>query len=1225
MLTSRREEPLLIGNVISHYEILERLGGGGMGVVYKARDVRLGRLVALKFLSPRLSASPAHKQRLLREARAASALDHPAVCTVYEVDETADGQLFIAMAFCQGETLKSRIERGPLPPERAVALVLQIADGLAAAHEKGVVHRDVKPANVLLLPGGGVKLVDFGVAQLEDGTRLTRPGTAMGTASYMSPEQLRGELVDQRSDLWSLGVVLYETVTGRLPFPGLTDQEVVTATLTRDPERLPAAVAAALPGLESALARALARRPQDRYQNIEQMAAALRSLRPAVEDPTLLEPTQVELTPWPFPAGPLPTGPLPAGRLPTLPPGFSGPSPVSPPEPTGSMGSGGTDDERPTRSAPAGRAIAHFQVGAPIGGGGMGIVYRAEDTRLGRTVALKFLPPALSLDPEAKVRFLQEARSASALEHPNICTIHEVGETPDGRLYLAMPCYDGETLRQKIVRGPLPVAEAVDIAEQVARGLAKAHRLGIVHRDIKPANLMVTDDGVVKILDFGVAKLAGPAMLAGSLVEASAGTPAYMSPEQAGGEEVDARTDLWSLGVVLYEMLAGRRPYRGEHQQAMVYALTHETPEPLAAQRPEVPDELARIVARLLATDRRERYPDAAAVVADLRGLRGDTTTETVSRAVVPPPPAGRWSPRRRWIAAAAGLLLVAAAGATLWLSRGPRGRPPVQVQASLLQLTDLEGSETFPSLSPDASSFVYTRSDGGDLDLFARSVDGGEAVNLTADAPADDTQPAFSPDGRAIAFRSERDGGGLYVMRSDGSGVRRLADFGYNPAWSPDGRFVLCATEGVIDPGIRRSNSELWRIEVATGARRPVLSGDGVDAVQPNWSPDGRRIAYWGLPPGSSRRVVWTAAVDGSDRRVMVDDEYLSWNPVFSPDGRFLYFASNRSGSMNLWRLPLDKAGAAAGEPQPVTLSATPYALMSFSRDGRRILFAVDARRANLERVGLDPAAGRVLGTPVPVTQGARLVRSVDVSPDGRRIAFQGVGPREDLWLVGADGAGLRQLTDDPAKDRNPRWSPDGRQIVFYSDRSGKYEAWSVHPGDGRLEQLSQTAEGALTVPVWGPDGRRLVCTLGSRAAVFLDLARPLAGRQAGRLPPAGPGGEVFLASSWSADGTQLAGTIQRPDERPLPGLVTYDLATGRYTRHTDSGADPHWLAGGRLLYIDDGAVRMLDPATGRVHELLSPPPFSAYTTAAADPRGTSLFAVRATDEGDIWLITLQ
>ena len=271
-----------------------------------------------------------------------------------------------------------------------------------------------------------------------------------------------------------------------------------------------------------------------------------------------------------------------------------------------------------------GRVISHYRILGPLGGGGMGVVYKAQDLSLERVVALKFLPPELSRDPDAKTRFLQEARAASTLDHPNICTIHEVGETDEGQLYLAMACYDGETLKQRLQRGPLPIDEALETAQQIARGLVKAHRSGIVHRDIKPANLMITADEIVKILDFGIAKLAGAAGL--TRIGSSLGTPGYMSPEQARGEEVDHRTDVWSLGAVLYEMVTGRRPFRGEHDQAVLYALFNLEPDPVEQLRPDAPPELVRIIGRMLTKDPDRRYLTAGEALADLRALYGPVT-----------------------------------------------------------------------------------------------------------------------------------------------------------------------------------------------------------------------------------------------------------------------------------------------------------------------------------------------------------------------------------------------------------------------------------------------------------------------------------------------------------------------------------------------------------------------------------------------------------------------
>ena len=267
-----------------------------------------------------------------------------------------------------------------------------------------------------------------------------------------------------------------------------------------------------------------------------------------------------------------------------------------------------------------GKTVSHYRILEKIGQGGMGVVYKAEDLKLGRTVALKFLPPELTLNPDAKARFMREARSASSLEHPSICNIHEIDETEDGRLFICMACYDGEPLSARIASGPLEVNEALGIALQVAEGLAEANSCGIVHRDIKPSNILLTDDGRVKIVDFGLAKLAGATRITrtGTII----GTAAYMSPEQVGGEDIDHRSDIWSLGAVLYEMITGRPPFGGDTELAVMYSVVNSDFTNMSEERPDAPQGLERIVGRMLAKDLSERYTDAADVVRDLEALR---------------------------------------------------------------------------------------------------------------------------------------------------------------------------------------------------------------------------------------------------------------------------------------------------------------------------------------------------------------------------------------------------------------------------------------------------------------------------------------------------------------------------------------------------------------------------------------------------------------------------
>jgi len=267
-----------------------------------------------------------------------------------------------------------------------------------------------------------------------------------------------------------------------------------------------------------------------------------------------------------------------------------------------------------------GKTISHYKIHEKLGGGGMGVVYKAEDIKLKRQVALKFLPPEWSRDEEAKARFIREAQTASALDHPNICTIYEIDETKDGQMFIAMACYDGESLKEKIESGPFPIDEAINIAIQVAQGLAKAHEKGIIHRDIKPANILITEDVHVKIVDFGIAKLVGRTMLTKEGM--TLGTVAYMSPEQAQGAAVDHRTDIWALGAVLYEIITGERPFKGDHEQAIIYSILNEDPQSIAEVRSKVPTEMAHLIEKLLQKHPNDRYQTIEDLLNEIQSIR---------------------------------------------------------------------------------------------------------------------------------------------------------------------------------------------------------------------------------------------------------------------------------------------------------------------------------------------------------------------------------------------------------------------------------------------------------------------------------------------------------------------------------------------------------------------------------------------------------------------------
>jgi serine/threonine protein kinase/Tol biopolymer transport system component len=1155
----------VIGSTISHFEILDRLGGGERSAVCKARDLRVDRLVRLRLLS---SSNGPLDRPASTVADPLARLSHPHICAVRESGETEDGRLFLAMAWYEGQTLEERLLHGPLPPEVAIDLSSQIASGLAMAHKRGIVHRRLEPASILVTTDGRAKILDFGLADLA--------GPEASSSPYRAPEQRRGEAGDARSDVWALGVVLYDMIAGRLPFRGGAEEPDPLPPLPDQPLSLE---------LERIVDRALSRRPEDRYQEMEDLLLELLALVGTGALPGRAAETAASLA-------------TPSSR--------TAPREREPERPPTAIHEGGAT-LRP--SGMIGRTIYQYRILEHLGGGGMGVVYKAEDTRLERTVALKFLPPELTRDPVAKARFLQEARAASALDHPNICTIHEVGETDDGQLFLAMTCYDGETLKRKIERGPLPIDEAVDIAKQIAQGLTKAHRLGIVHRDIKPANIIITSDGIVKILDFGLAKLAGAAGLtrAGFCL----GTPAYMSPEQARGE-VDHRTDLWSLGVVLYEMVTGAPPFTGDTDQAIIYSLLSEEPKPLSALRPEVPADLERVLKGMLAKDPGDRYPTVEIALADLRILSGSTTSGTIHSM-----PAFRRRRLRTWMKAALAAAAVLAAVAAWYLLR-----PAAPLDFTSSTLTDQAGSELFPSLAPDGDVFVYAKlvNGAGNFDIFWQRIDGGSPRNLTEDSRESDTQPAFSPDGKQIAFRSERDGGGLFVMGATGESPRRLTSgFGYNPAWSPDGREIVYATEGVLDP-LRRSTaiSGLWRVRVSDGFRTLVTKGD---AVQPSWSPHGKRIAYWGIPEQSTRRVIWTLPVEGGAPVPAVDDGFINWNPIWSPDGRYLYYVSDRDGTVNLWRVRIDEgSGRVSGDPEPLRTPSSWSGMISISKDGRHIVYAARDNRSNVEQIPFDPVEGMMTEAPRPVTSGSsRLVRSGDVSPDGQWLAYDTSVPQEDLFIVRMDGTGPTQLTNDPDRDRVPRWSPDGERILFYSNRGGKYEAWTIRRDGSGLQRIS--GEGVtLTDPIWSPDGRRIVYAREDEDAPLEMLDLDMSGQPARPLPGLKSG--LYYASSWSPDGTRLAGILSRETGQVI---AIYSLDTGRLQPLAQRANGVVWLDDHRLVYLDQGSLFLLDTRNEQSRKLLSPQDRSRFTVVSVARDGRALYVVSEIDEGDVKMLEMR
>ncbi|HYM09974.1 MAG TPA: protein kinase, partial [Bryobacterales bacterium] len=535
-----------------------------------------------------------------------------------------------------------------------------------------------------------------------------------------------------------------------------------------------------------------------------------------------------------------------------------------------------------------GQTLGHYRIEAKLGEGGMGVVYRATDTRLGRAVAIKVLRGEAMADPARRKRFEQEAKAASSLNHPNIITIHEIdaAATAAGPVdFIAMEYVEGKTLDELIGRKGLRLGEALKYAVPIADALAKAHASGIVHRDLKPGNVMVTTDGLVKLLDFGLAKLTervenDPLAATETLQPAEAppteegvilGTVAYMSPEQAEGKKIDARSDIFSFGSVLYEMVTGRRPFQGETKISILSAILHQEPRPLSETGEAFPQELERIVGRCLRKDLDRRFQHMADVKIALLELKEESESGALAKQR-----AREQAPKRRMAAAAIAavvvLLVAAAAGVTLWLSR----RPAAERGAVLTELTSDPGLTTDPALSPDAKLVAYASdraSPSGseaNLDIWVQQLSGGQAIQLTHD-PADDHEPSFSPDGASLAFRSERGApsgpGGIYVVSTFGGEEKLVAPLGRRPRFSPDGSQIAYWVGNIGgDPSVP-GTAKIYVAASAGGPPRPVRPEFAV-ARYPVWSADGKSLLFWGIRDASESGGAdwWVSPLDGSE-----------------------------------------------------------------------------------------------------------------------------------------------------------------------------------------------------------------------------------------------------------------------------------------------------------------------------------------------------------------------
>jgi Tol biopolymer transport system component len=857
----------------------------------------------------------------------------------------------------------------------------------------------------------------------------------------------------------------------------------------------------------------------------------------------------------------------------------------------------------------------------------MGEVYRAKDTRLGRSVAVKVLLSSVASDPDRRKRFEREARAVAALSHPHICAVFDVGreETSTGPVdYLVMELLDGDTLAERLRRGPMPTDQLLKTGIEIASALDNAHRAGIVHRDVKPGNVILTKTGA-KLLDFGLARLrptvaspdgAGTAVTEepptrdDPLTDAgkAVGTYPYMAPEQLEGKSVDARADLFALGAVLYEMATGRRAFTGTSQASLTAAILTSDPSPIRSLRPVAPMALERLVRTLLVKNPDDRVQTAHDVVLRLRDIAEESTSGSAS--VV-----ASIRGRNRRALRTVGLVgaLVLAAAAWRWVRWAPPPTPP-----HVVPLTEMRGVERFPTFSPDGEqvAFDWQGEKQDNWDIYIKMVDAPEVRRLTTDK-APDVAPRWSPDGKLIAYLRYRPdmplaGPGpatIHVISPLGGSDRKVSDFPAlgcfggcgGPVWSPDGRWLavnrFTAANDASPPGV-------YLVSLQTGEARPLMTPapEEFDA-EVAFSPDGRRLAGFSctsflschlevvdlgpgfIPRGSPRRL--------AHRPICV----FNGPPAWTRDGRSLIYSDCNGDT--LWRIGVDGGRpperielAGVGAIQPATVPSRDR--LAFQRslvgqdvyrlDGGRVPRLVVASSRHDEALDLSPDGkrvafvryGEIWSADADLTNAARLTERLGGaprwSPDGRRVAFDAPDDEGHLhvWTVDADGGSARRLTADAGDQNRPSWSRDGRSIYFSASVGGGERGglWRMPATGGPAEHLTR---GDDWDPVESFDGMTLIFRKGAWNAPL--VARPLGG-----------GTERVLVDcvhvfAVARDGVYYLGCRDEDGGRPLYRL---DPASGQSeSLGTFEGA------GGVLTVSPDGRTILYTKQTGEGSDL--------------------------------------
>ncbi len=883
-----------------------------------------------------------------------------------------------------------------------------------------------------------------------------------------------------------------------------------------------------------------------------------------------------------------------------------------------------------------GETISHYHILEKLGEGGMGVVYKATDTRLGRNVALKFVKAQFGQS------WAREARLVAALNHPHIATLYDVGEH-EGAPYLAMEFVKGVALK-----GPRPAELVIEYGIQIADAVAAAHAANVVHRDLKPANILLTEKGSVKILDFGLARameMSGGENVSSTQSMTIAGTPGYMAPEQLEGVMGDARSDIFAFGCVLYELASGRRAFPGESKTAAIVATAMAQPEPLEG----VPERLAELILRCLRKDPERRFQSMLEVKIALEDLRvpieGFGSARGSARYTRP------IAPRKRpWMAGALVAFAVgcAVAGLWFWLHRKPgdseRGRGPLEIT----RLTTEGGLNIDPAISADGRFLAYASDHGGgNLDIWVKQIGGGDPVRLTRD-PADDREPNFSPDGTAIAFWSARNGGGLYLIPFMGGTEQRLADGGRRPQFSPDGSKIAYWT-GPDNPfPLRKGVGQMFVYDLATSTTRQ-LREDFAAAVHPVWSPDGQSLLFLGLRDAGDVAHTydwWVTPVSGG---TAVQCHLLSSSGFFDPfawrdnrvylRGEVQGWSSDGAGVVTLDR----RTRQPVGEPRRLTAGTTAEDSPSLSKDGHRLVFASLLGSPALYELPIEANRGKAGGAPRRLTSDEAENNAQSISADGKRVVF--VSDRsgsDEIWGKDLTTGQERALTTG------------GKQKSFAQiTRDGELVAWKVNDIDDRAIFGTRFADGATNQlcadcgapDAWSPDRKFLLFVKRKSAKLLVGILNIETGAATEYMQDPQLG---LRARSISDDGKWVAFAAYRSDRDFTMYVAPFSPERSplrsewiRIPHSAKAHANPRWSPDGGMLYFSseqDGYACLwaerLDPATKHpVGEPFAVQHFHSTALRMVEPSFASPIALAfdkivlslESRSGGIWMLTLR